>query len=150
VLGAIMLAGVLIRHFFNLRHRGRIEWRYPAAGVAVLLALAVLLAPGAPARIEAAPSAGGDAVRFAQVRTIMDQRCVSCHAAQPTQPGFAAPPAGVMLHTPELVSRHAARIYQQTVQLKAMPLANLTHMTDAERAQLKAWFEAGAHTGDAP
>lgn len=150
VLGAIMLAGVLIRHFFNLRHRGRIAWRYPAAGAAVLLALAVLLAPAAPARVEAAPSAGGDAVRFAQVRTIMDQRCVSCHAAQPTQPGFAAPPAGVMLHTPELVSQHAARIYQQTVQLKAMPLANLTHMTDAERAQLKAWFEAGAHTGDAP
>jgi uncharacterized membrane protein len=150
VLGAIMLAGVLIRHFFNLRHRGRIEWKYPAAGVAVLLALAVLLAPAAPARVDAAPPASGDAARFAQVRTIMDQRCVSCHAAQPTQPGFAAPPAGVMLHTPALVSQHAARIYQQTVQLKAMPLANLTHMTDAERAQVGAWFEAGAHTGDAP
>jgi uncharacterized membrane protein len=25
-----------------------------------------------------------------------------------------------------------------------MPLANLTNMTDAERAQLAAWFEAGA------
>jgi uncharacterized membrane protein len=25
-----------------------------------------------------------------------------------------------------------------------MPLANLTNMTDAERAQLGAWFEAGA------
>jgi len=148
VLGAIMLAGVLIRHFFNLRHRGRIEWKYPAAGVAVLLLLAVLLAPGAPQR--AAPQlAGGEAHRFAQVRTIMDQRCVSCHAAQPTQPGFAAAPAGVMLHTPELVSQNAARIYQQTVQLKAMPLANLTHMTDAERAEVQAWFESGAHTGGA-
>lgn len=147
VLGAIMLAGVLIRHFFNLRHKGRIEWKYPAAGVAVLLGLSVLLAPNAPARVEAPPLAGGEAARFAQVRTIMDQRCVSCHATQPTQPGFAAPPAGVMLDSPELVSRHAARIYQQTVQLKAMPLANLTHMTDAERAQVGAWFEAGAHTG---
>jgi len=36
------------------------------------------------------------------------------------------------------------------VQLKAMPLANLTHMTDAERAQVGAWFEAGAKTGNAP
>ncbi len=43
VLGVIMLAGVLIRHFFNLRHKGRVEWRYPAAGVALLLALAVVL-----------------------------------------------------------------------------------------------------------
>jgi uncharacterized membrane protein len=52
-----------------------------------------------------------------------------------------------MLHTPELVSQNAQRIYQQTVQLKAMPLANLTNMTEAERAQVGAWFEAGAKTG---
>ena len=148
VLGAIMLAGVLIRHFFNLRHRGRIEWRYPAGGVAVLLLLAVLLAPAAPRRADrvAIDDAGA---RFMQVRAIMDQRCVSCHAARPTQPGFAAAPGGVILDTPEQVARHAARIYQQSVQLKAMPLANLTHMTDAERAQVGAWFEAGANTESA-
>jgi len=150
VLGAIMLAGVLIRHFFNLRHRGRTAWRYPAAGMALLLALAVVLAPK-PVSIDPAASAGQDAAaRFAQVRAIMDQRCVACHAQQPTQPGFAQAPGGVMLHTPELVERHAARIYQQTVQLKAMPLANLTHMTDAERAQVGAWFEAGAKPGNTP
>ena len=147
VLGAIMLAGVLIRHFFNLRHKGRSAWRYPAAGMALLLALAIVLAP--PPRAAIAPTAAHPdaAARFAEVRTIMDQRCVSCHAQQPTQPGFAAAPGGVMLDTPELVSRHADRIYQQTVQLKAMPLANLTHMTDAERALVGAWFEAGASTG---
>ena len=148
VLGVIMLAGVLIRHFFNLRHKGKLAWRYPAAGVALLLALAVALAPARPARSDPAANAALDAAaRFATVRTIMDQRCVSCHAQQPTQPGFAAAPGGVLLDTPELVSQHAARIYQQTVQLKAMPLANLTHMTDAERAQVGAWFEAGASTG---
>lgn len=146
VLGAIMLAGVLIRHFFNLRHKGRVEWKYPAAGVAVLLVLAVLLAPAAPPRVETAR--GG--VDFARVRAIMDQRCVSCHAARPTQPGFAAAPGGVLLDTPEQVGQHAARIYQQTVQLKAMPLANLTRMTDAERALVAAWFEAGAHTKASP
>jgi uncharacterized membrane protein len=95
-----------------------------------------------------AAQAGADRMaQFTQVRAIMDQRCVSCHAAQPTQPGFAAAPAGVMLDSPEQVAQHAARIYQQTVQLKAMPLANLTNMTDAERAQVGAWFEAGAQTG---
>jgi uncharacterized membrane protein len=143
VLAVIMAAGVLIRHFFNLRHKGRIEWKYPAAGVALLAALAVLIAPKAPT----AQQPGLDtAARFTQVKTIVDQRCVTCHSAHPTQPGFATAPAGVMLDSPELVAQHAARIYQQTVQLKAMPLANLTNMTDDERAQVGAWFEAGAKT----
>lgn len=144
VLAVIMAAGVLIRHFFNLRHKGRIEWKYPAAGVALLAVLAVLIAPSAPV----AQAPGVDTMaQFTQVKHIVDQRCVSCHAAKPTQPGFATAPAGVMLESPELISQNAARIYQQTVQLKAMPLANLTHMTDAERAQIGAWFEAGAKTG---
>lgn len=141
VLGAIMLAGVLIRHFFNLRHKGRVEWKYPAAGVALLLAVAVWLAPEAPA----AKATGTDArTQFAQVQQIVTQRCASCHAERPTQPGFSAAPLGVMLHTPELVAQHAQRIYQQTVQTRAMPLANLTNMTDAERAQVAAWYESGA------
>ena len=141
VLGAIMFAGVLIRHFFNLRHKGRVEWRYPAAGAAILLAVAVWLAPKAPA----AQAQGADArAQFAQVQQIVTQRCASCHAERPTQPGFAAAPLGVMLHTPELVAQHAQRVYQQTVQTRAMPLANLTNMTDAERAQIAAWYESGA------
>jgi uncharacterized membrane protein len=141
ILGTIMLAGVLIRHFFNLRHKGRVEWKYPAAGVALLLALAVVLAPARP---QAAQAANDSRAQFAQVRQIITQRCVSCHADQPTQPGFAAAPSGVMLHTPDQIAQNAQRIYQQTVQLKSMPLANLTNMTDAERAQVAAWYEAGA------
>ena len=141
VLAVIMLAGVLIRHFFNLRHRGRTEWGYPAAGVALLLALAVALAPTAPV---AGAAQTDPAAQFARVQTIIAQRCVSCHAAHPTQAGFATAPAGVLLDSPAQIHQNAPRIYQQAVQLKAMPLANLTNMTDAERAQLGAWFEAGA------
>jgi uncharacterized membrane protein len=147
VLATIMAAGVFIRHFFNLRHKGRIEWRYPAIGVALLLAVFVALMPQAPhagAGADAGAHAGG--VPFAQVQGIIQQRCVACHAAHPTQPGFASAPAGVMLDDPNGVKQNAARIYQQAVQLKAMPLANMTNMTDAERAQIGAWFEAGANT----
>jgi uncharacterized membrane protein len=136
VLAVIMLAGVLIRHFFNLRHRGRIEWKYPAMGLALLIGVAVAIAPPAPV---AAP-----AVQFAQVQTIIKARCVSCHADHPTQPGFAAAPLGVALTDSKSIVQHAAKIYQQVVQLKAMPLANMTQMTDAERAQIGAWYEAGA------
>jgi uncharacterized membrane protein len=89
---------------------------------------------------------GANAVHFAQVQSIVQQRCVACHAAHPSQPGFASAPAGVMLDDPNGVKQNAARIYQQAVQLRAMPLANMTNMTDAERAQIGAWFEAGANT----
>lgn len=148
VLAVIMAAGVLIRHFFNLRHKSRIEWKYPAAGVALLAVLAVLIAPKAP-QAPGAQQPGVDVMaQFTQVKQIVDQRCVSCHAAKPTQPGFATAPAGVSLESPEQIQQNAARIYQQTVQLKAMPLANLTNMTDAERAQIGVWFEAGARTGN--
>jgi uncharacterized membrane protein len=141
VLAVIMAAGVLIRHFFNLRHRGRVEWRYPVVGIALLAAVAVAIAPKAPA----AAAAGVDhAAQFARVQTIIGARCVACHAAHPTQPGFASAPAGVMLDSEALIRQNAPRIYQQSVQLKAMPIANLTNMTDAERAQVAAWFESGA------
>jgi uncharacterized membrane protein len=139
VLGVIMAAGVFIRHFFNLRHKGRVEWVYPAIGVALLLGLAVALAPPRP-------EAAKGTVDFARVQAIVAQRCVSCHAAHPTQPGFASAPAGVMLDDAHGIAQNAPRIYQQAVQLKAMPLANMTGMTDAERAEIGAWFEAGAPT----
>jgi uncharacterized membrane protein len=144
VLAGIMLAGVFIRHFFNLRHKGRVEWKYPAVGVLLLLAVAVAIAPRPPAASAGAKANAG--AQFASVQTIIQQRCVSCHAAHPTQPGFATAPAGVMLDDPHGISQNAQRIYQQAVQLKAMPLANMTHMTDAERAQVAAWFESGAKT----
>lgn len=141
VLAVIMAAGVLIRHFFNLRHRGRVEWRYPLAGIALLAGVAVAIAPKAPV---AAAAAADPARQFAQVQSIVMQRCASCHADKPTQPGFASAPSGVMLHNETLIRQNAEKIYQQSVQLKAMPIANLTNMTDAERAQVAAWFEAGA------
>ena len=141
VLAVIMLAGVLIRHFFNLRHKDRVEWKYPLAGIALLAGLAAYLAPKAPAAQPAGPS---PKEQFAKVQSIVQARCVQCHADKPTQPGFATAPAGVALHTPQLIGQNAQRIYQQTVQLKAMPIANLTQMTDDERAMVGAWFESGA------
>jgi uncharacterized membrane protein len=88
--------------------------------------------------------AADPAAEFAKVKAIIEHRCASCHAERPTQPGFAAAPLGVMLENEAEIHQNAEKIYKQTVQLKAMPLANLTQMTDAERAQIAAWYEAGA------
>lgn len=50
----------------------------------------------------------------------------------------------MMLQTPDLIRQHAAKVYQRAVQTKDMPLGNMTHMTDEERALIGAWFEGGA------
>jgi uncharacterized membrane protein len=138
VLAVIMAAGVLIRQFFVLRHRGRSKVWLPAAGVALLVGVAVAIAPKRDVEAHAN-------VAFSQVRAILDQRCIACHAAQPKQEGFAQPPKGVLLETREQVAANAAKI-AETVGSRYMPIGNLTQMTDAERAVVTAWFAQGAHT----
>jgi uncharacterized membrane protein len=139
VLVVLMLAGALIRHSFVVRHKalvmGRaVPWRYAAVGMALLLALVIALVPRpAPVVVGAAP------VSLAQVQAVVEQRCVLCHNAQVQQKNVA-------LHTPALVQQHAQAIYQQVVVQKLMPMNNATQITDAERALIQRWFEAGANT----
>ncbi|BDE07759.1 hypothetical protein WPS_30350 [Vulcanimicrobium alpinum] len=137
VLLAIGAAGVLVRRFFVLSHRGRIVVALPAVAAAVLAAVAVAIAPR--------PQPAAAPVAFAQVAPIVAQRCAVCHAASPTQAGVTSPPMGVQLDTPERIAANAQRIEAQAVRSHAMPLGNVTGMTDAERATLGAWIAAGAH-----
>ncbi|MEA2690575.1 MAG: hypothetical protein QOD51_3182, partial [Candidatus Eremiobacteraeota bacterium] len=108
----------------------------------VLLAGAAIVSGPRAQRIVAADAA--HAVPYARVERIVAKRCAVCHAAKPTQPGFSAAPQGVLLDTPEHVRANAARIEQQAVTTHAMPLGNVTRMTDAERKVLGEWIAAGA------
>jgi len=141
VLAAIAVAGVLVRYFFVLTHKQRLVIGLPIAAFAILAITAVAIAPRPPA-----PAADAPVVTFATVRPIVAQRCAVCHAAHPTRPGFAIAPAGVLLDTPERIAANAQRIRMQAVDAKAMPLGNVTDMTDAERATLGAWISQGAKT----
>ncbi|HWZ48844.1 MAG TPA: urate hydroxylase PuuD [Herbaspirillum sp.] len=140
VLLLMMLAGVLIREFFLLRHKAIVDWRYPGAAVAILIGVGFWLAP-APVAAPLA-SAGNTAVSFAQVQQIIGERCLQCHAAQPTL--MPAPGKNIVLDSKALILQHAQQIYQQAVIQKTMPLANMTHITDQERALIGAWFTEGA------
>jgi uncharacterized membrane protein len=132
VLALILLAAVLIRHFFNQRHKGVAQIRYPIAGAVLLAGVAVWLVPAS-----LSVSAAGAPVDFAQVQGIMTQRCAGCHAEHPSL--MASAPAGLMLDTPERINALKPRIIMQAVQLKAMPLGNVTGITDVERALLARW-----------
>ena len=136
VLIAILLLAAFVRHFFNLRHRGRTVWAIPVTAAVATLVLAVAIAPRPP---DAAPS-----YTFAEVQGIVAMRCATCHAEKPTQAGFAVAPKGLLLDSPGLIVANAAMINQQAVVTRTMPIGNLTGMTDAERATLAAWIRAGA------
>ena len=140
VLVLLMLAGALIRHSFVARHKAhvlgkRTPWEHAVAGTLVLLGLAIWLAPPPPSA--AAQAAAAKPVTFAEVKTVIDQRCVMCHNAQLQNKNIA-------LHTPELIQQHAQAVYQQTSVLKLMPMNNATQITEDERVLIRRWFEAGA------
>ena len=78
------------------------------------------------------------------MQAIVALRCATCHAEKPAQEGFAIAPKDVKLDTPERIAANAQKIYEQAVATKAMPIGNLTGMTDDERATLGAWVAAGA------
>ncbi|HEX6701009.1 MAG TPA: urate hydroxylase PuuD [Gaiellaceae bacterium] len=133
---AIMAIGGLVRHFFNLRHAGRTALWVPPVALAGLAGVAVLVRPAS------APSVSGPPASFAQANTVIRARCVPCHSAQPTQPGFASAPKGVRLDTRTEIEAQASAIERQAVVLKAMPLGNVTHMTQAERDLLARWLRS--------
>jgi uncharacterized membrane protein len=137
VLVCLMVIGAWVRHYFNLRHAGRTLWWIPVTAAVALAGVAIWLRP-------ASGTATSATVSFAAAHTIVAQRCAVCHSAHPTEPGFSAPPKGIAFDTPQQIRAQAQQILQQAVVQRTMPLGNLTHMTDAERARLGAWIRQGA------
>lgn len=137
VLAAISLIGAGVRHWFNLRGLGRKNaWILPSAAVGIV-ALALVSAPRD--ELSSMPE-----VAFDDVRTIVEQRCLSCHSATPTQAGIDVAPQGVMFDNPDQIVALAPRIHNVVYVSKTMPLGNLTAMSDEERKTIGAWFTQGA------
>ena len=140
VLVCLMATTALVRHYFNLRHRGWNVWPILVAAAAALAAIGWLIRPQSTV-----PAAATGPVSFAQAQAIVQNRCVTCHSLHPTRSGFDAPPKGIAFDTPAEIVARAQQIDQWAVQSQAMPLGNLTGMTEQERATLGAWIAQGAH-----
>ncbi len=139
VLIAMMFAGAAIRQFFVMRHGYKLGRNphpigYAAAGVIVLIFLIVWLRPD-PSAGGAAPG-GNTPVAVADVKTIIEARCASCHGPQMQM-------KNMRFDQPGQLQQHGALIYQQVVVAKTMPLNNSTQITQAERDALGRWFEGG-------
>ena len=134
ILIAFSLAGALIRGYFVARHKGK------ASPLPIIVAAIILLATAAALAPRSQAETAGEGVSLADVRPVIMERCANCHSASPTHIAFPAAPSGVILDTDAQIRMEAARIHQQTVVLKAMPIGNLTEMTDKERAMIDAWY----------
>jgi uncharacterized membrane protein len=132
ILVVLLVIGAWIRHFFNLRHEGRTVWAIPVTAAIAIAVLAILIRP------QNESAAGTSAVPFAQVKGIVQQRCTACHSAQPTKVDTA--PLGIELDTPAEIKARADAIRQQAVETHAMPLGNVTGMTQAERDLVGQWI----------
>jgi uncharacterized membrane protein len=148
VLILMMGAGAAIRQFFVLRHgfklaRNPHPWPYVAAGILLIVGVAVWLAPrfdGEVAMKSGASNAKNSGavatIGYVELQPVLAQRCYMCHGAQVQM-------KNVRLDSREGVAQHAQAIYLQAVLTRAMPMNNATGITDAERALIRQWFEAG-------
>ena len=135
ILVVLLVIGAWVRHFFNLRHAGRNVWAIPVTAAVAVAVLAILIRPQSE-------SAAGPTVPFPAVGRIVAERCVACHSQSPTRVDKA--PKGIMFDTPAEIRAQADAIDAQAVHTHAMPLGNVTGMTQAERVLLGRWIAQGA------
>lgn len=139
ILIGLFVVGILVRHYFNIRGKqGNLNALWMLV-LAFFLFMALALAASYP-QIKLAL---GDAALVSypeHVRPVIERHCISCHAAQPTSTMFSVAPKGVLLETEAQLRQQAARVAVQ-VSSKAMPLGNLTQMTDEERQRVLQWIK---------
>lgn len=134
ILGLLTLGSVAIRHYINLYEKGiYAKWMLPFAVISVI-ALVIITAPDKGKKYD-------KVVTDAEVRTIINARCITCHSSHPTDSTQLTAPNGVMFDTQEQLKQHADRIYFRAVQTKTMPQGNKTGITEEERMKLGAWID---------
>jgi uncharacterized membrane protein len=140
VLALLSATGVVIRHIFNMRHRGQSTgWTIFAAVILAYLSVAyVQLEKAGGSKVS------GGAVAYADVKPILEKHCTSCHSAHPTDAAFTSPPLGALLDSYEHASALAPKIKTMAVDSEVMPLGNMGGMTEEERAKLGDWIAGGA------
>jgi uncharacterized membrane protein len=145
IVGLVVLAGAVIRHFFNAQHAGKgSPWWTWGAAAACLGAAVYLSIAGKPGNANLAEAAGAGAAATAapteEALRAIQSRCSMCHAGEPVWGGIAIAPKGIRLDTPEEIARHAEAIRIQSVLTHAMPPNNITDMSLEERRAVAAWL----------
>ncbi len=140
VLSLFVVFGAGVRHLMLVGFRTA-RWTAVATAAAAVALVALTVQPASMQRSSTSP---GSVPPFVEVRTIIVQRCASCHSETPSASGVLAAPDGVKMDTPKQIKALAGQIRARAVDQRAMPPGNKTGITDEERAILGRWVEAGA------
>ena len=137
VLMAIVLITAAVRQYFVLRHFGKQKPLILVASVVATIVLAVAIAPRS---VEISAEQLKQEVTDSQVTQIIEQRCGTCHAENPTDDIFTIAPAGLVFSNIDTIKQWGPRIQARVIDAKDMPFMNKTEMTDEERTQLAIWL----------
>ena len=137
VLMAIILITAAVRQYFVLRHFGK---QKPLILVSSVVATVVLAVAIAPRSVEISAEQKQQVVTNNQVTQIIEQRCGTCHAENPTDDIFTIAPAGLVFSNIDTIKQWGPRIQARVIDAKDMPFMNKTEMTDDERTQLAIWL----------
>jgi uncharacterized membrane protein len=148
IVALVLVAGALVRHFYNVSHAGKGQpwWTWAVAALCMWLVFWIASASSPLGRerlgLKEAPS-----IRYAAhmakppqpVSDVIMGRCAMCHAAAPVWAGIAIAPKGVLLDSPEAVAMQKDAIRLHSVLTRSMPPNNLTEMTLEERRLVASW-----------
>ena len=140
VLIALMLNAAYLRHFFNLRHQGILR-----PSIIVISAVIFVLTAMVSDRLAGGVSFVEDDSEVAvltdqQMLSLLTDHCGNCHALQPTVPGYAAAPGGIVLDSLGALDTYKARTVS-SLKSGYMPLGNMGGLTVEQRAAMLRYLE---------
>ena len=141
VVGLVIIVGGIIRDYYNAKNQGksgsRLKWQWPSAAI-FMAVLIVFISYREDVKV-----AEGDQLEATDVLAIVQARCVSCHAAKPTDEDVENAPGGVKLETISDIRKYSSKILKQSVLTNVMPIGNKTKMTKKERQGVGDWIKRG-------
>lgn len=142
-LGLVAICSLLAwaRHFFNLKHLGQIKPSILVSSFLGLVMVAVIMSYTGNTTSTLVSDAKPNADSSQLVQQIISVHCTGCHSQQPTQAGFNAPPAGLIINDLAQLKIVKARALPALLS-GYMPLGNFNRMSEQERKTLLTWLEA--------
>ena len=135
IVAFVIVGGACLRHVLVSYEVGEPFAKYRAALPVILIALIAAIYMTSPQQRNIVDGVVSDV----EVMTIVQKHCTTCHAENPKNEYFDAPPKSIVLENIDQLGRHGKQVVLFAVQTRAMPLGNETGMTEDERLKLGAW-----------